>query len=130
MTAFEVEQPILNSPFEEPAEHWHIEEGSAPKRVADRRRAGRVRAPVEQDPRADRDELAVARRVVLVAHARGVAVDVPEEALLAPVHHLHGAVGVERGAVDRRVLVWLTGWGPATVAVVVSWLHRASEHRP
>ncbi len=27
MSAFEVEQPILNSPFEEPAEHWQIEEG-------------------------------------------------------------------------------------------------------
>ena len=27
--SFEVPQPILNSPFEEPAEHWHLEEGSA-----------------------------------------------------------------------------------------------------
>lgn len=40
MTSFEVEQPILNSPFEEPREHWHIEEGSAPKRLSGRRRAG------------------------------------------------------------------------------------------
>jgi len=40
MSAFEVEQPILNSPFEEPAEHWQIEEGQAPKRLATRRRAG------------------------------------------------------------------------------------------
>jgi len=40
MSAFEVEQPILNSPFEEPAEHWQIEEGHAPKRLPDRRRAG------------------------------------------------------------------------------------------
>ena len=62
----------------------------------DRGRARRVRAAVEQDPRADRDEPAVARRAVLVAHARGVAVDVAEERLLAPVHHLHGAAGVER----------------------------------
>lgn len=40
MSAFEVEQPILNSPFEEPAEHWRIEEGHAPTRVSERRRAG------------------------------------------------------------------------------------------
>jgi type III restriction enzyme len=40
MTAFEVEQPILNSPFAEPSEHWQIEEGHAPKRVPERRMAG------------------------------------------------------------------------------------------
>ena len=40
MTAFEVEQPILNSPFEEPAEHWRIQEGEAPKREKGRRPAG------------------------------------------------------------------------------------------
>ena len=36
MSAFEVEQPILNSPFDEPAEHWQIEEGQAPKRLPER----------------------------------------------------------------------------------------------
>ena len=40
MSSFEVEQPILNSPFAEPAEHWRIEEGTAPKRIPERRRAG------------------------------------------------------------------------------------------
>ncbi|MGH3560997.1 MAG: hypothetical protein ACRDTN_04140 [Mycobacterium sp.] len=40
MSAFEVEQPILNGPFHEPAEHWQIEEGQEPKRVAGRRSAG------------------------------------------------------------------------------------------
>jgi type III restriction enzyme len=40
MTAFEVDRPILNSPFEEPAEHWRIEDGRAPERIAERRRAG------------------------------------------------------------------------------------------
>ena len=40
MSAFEVEQPILNGPFAEPAEHWQIEEGHEPKRVAGRRAAG------------------------------------------------------------------------------------------
>jgi len=40
MTAFEVAEPILNSPFDEPAEHWQIEEGSAPRRATSRRSAG------------------------------------------------------------------------------------------
>jgi type III restriction enzyme len=40
MSSFEVEQPILNGPFDEPAEHWQIEEGVEPQRVAGRRSAG------------------------------------------------------------------------------------------
>jgi len=52
MTAFEVEQPILNSPFEEPAEHWQIEEGRAPERIAERRRAGYF----YRDPKAPQPE--------------------------------------------------------------------------
>jgi hypothetical protein len=27
MSGYEVPNPILDSPFEEPAAHWHIEEG-------------------------------------------------------------------------------------------------------
>jgi type III restriction enzyme len=51
MTSFEVDQPILNSPFEEPAEHWQIEEGKAPKRVPERRRAGYFyRDPTAPEP--------------------------------------------------------------------------------
>lgn len=34
MSEFEVPQPIICSPFEEPARHWHIEEGAVPDRVA------------------------------------------------------------------------------------------------
>ncbi len=30
--AFEVPEPILNSPFDEPAEHWHMVEGETPER--------------------------------------------------------------------------------------------------
>jgi type III restriction enzyme len=37
MSGFEVSEPILNSPFEEPAEHWRIVEGEEPQRVAGRR---------------------------------------------------------------------------------------------
>src|SRR5271163_1396327 len=40
MSSFEVDQPILNGPFDEPAEHWEIEEGREPRRVSGRRKAG------------------------------------------------------------------------------------------
>lgn len=39
MTSFEVEEPILCSPFEEPALHWEITEGRRPKRQTGRRPA-------------------------------------------------------------------------------------------
>jgi type III restriction enzyme len=37
--SFEVPQPILNSPFEEPAEHWFIREGEPPQKRPGRRPA-------------------------------------------------------------------------------------------
>ncbi len=40
MTAYEVPEPILNSPFEEPREHWDIREGEQPVRKPGRRPAG------------------------------------------------------------------------------------------
>ncbi len=40
MPDYEVPEPILNSPFEEPARHWNIEEGKEPERRAGRREAG------------------------------------------------------------------------------------------
>jgi type III restriction enzyme len=36
---FEVQEPILCGPFDEPAEHWLIEEGRAPSRLSGRRPA-------------------------------------------------------------------------------------------
>ncbi len=39
MSAYEVPQPILNSPFEEPQEHWHIVEGEEPAQRPGRRPA-------------------------------------------------------------------------------------------
>jgi type III restriction enzyme len=39
MSSYEVPQPILNSPFEEPKQHWHIDEGEAPHLRSGRRRA-------------------------------------------------------------------------------------------
>jgi type III restriction enzyme len=39
MSGYEVPEPILNSPFDEPSEHWHIVEGEQPERRAGRRPA-------------------------------------------------------------------------------------------
>lgn len=39
MNAYEVPEPILNSPFEEPALYWHIEEGQTPEKRTGRRPA-------------------------------------------------------------------------------------------
>jgi type III restriction enzyme len=39
-SSFEVPEPILSSPFEEPPEHWWIEEGKLPDRRPGRRPAG------------------------------------------------------------------------------------------
>ncbi len=39
MSAYEVPQPILNSPFSEPQEHWHIVEGEEPESRSGRRPA-------------------------------------------------------------------------------------------
>lgn len=39
MSAYEVPQPILNSPFEKPQEHWHSVEGETPFRKPGRRPA-------------------------------------------------------------------------------------------
>lgn len=40
MSSYEVAEPILNSPYEEPARHWHIQEGAAPEKRDGRRPAG------------------------------------------------------------------------------------------
>lgn len=39
MSSYEVPQPILNAPFEEPTQHWHIVEGEAPQCLPGRRPA-------------------------------------------------------------------------------------------
>ena len=39
MTGFEVQEPILNSPYEEPGEYWRIIEGETPEQVPGRRPA-------------------------------------------------------------------------------------------
>lgn len=39
MSGYETPEPILNSPFDEPSEHWHIVEGEQPERRPGRRPA-------------------------------------------------------------------------------------------
>lgn len=31
MTQYEVPEPIINSPFDEPGQHWYIRQGEAPE---------------------------------------------------------------------------------------------------
>jgi type III restriction enzyme len=40
MNNYEVPEPILNSPYDEPGEHWNIEEGASPEKRRGRRPAG------------------------------------------------------------------------------------------
>ena len=40
MNNYEVEQPILNSPYKEPSEYWQIEAGRPPEIRSGRRQAG------------------------------------------------------------------------------------------
>src|SRR5438309_633496 len=52
--SFEVAQPILSSPYEEPAEHWWIEEGRLPERRPRRRPAGYFyRDPSAPEPKGE-----------------------------------------------------------------------------
>jgi type III restriction enzyme len=66
MSSYEVAEPILNSPFEEPKEHWYIREGETPERRPGRRPAGYFyrdpRAPTgdtEHEARGEWQELAL-----------------------------------------------------------------------
>ena len=65
-SAFEVAEPILSSPYEEPSEHWWIEEGRLPERRPGRRPAGYFyRDPLA--PPADEDGFARGEWVELEA---------------------------------------------------------------
>lgn len=64
---FEVAEPILNSPFDEPAEHWLIRDGEQPVKLPGRRPAGYwyrdPKAPQANDAHAARGQW---RELVLV----------------------------------------------------------------
>ncbi len=38
--------------------------------------------------------------------------------------------GIELGAYDKRIIEWLAGWEPSTVAVVCGLVSRARQVRP
>jgi type III restriction enzyme len=56
MNQFEVKEPILNSPFEEPQEHWWIEEGKEASRRAGRRKAMYFYRPPTKGFEAEQEE--------------------------------------------------------------------------
>ena len=39
------------------------------------------------------------------------------------------AAGVQLGAYDYRILLWLAGWEPSTCAVIAGWITRAAADR-
>ena len=51
-------------------------------------------------------------------------------ALLGQLHAACYRSGVELGAYDRRILEWLAGWEPATVAVIAGLITRAGQAPP
>src|SRR5687768_9395538 len=71
MSNYEVPQPILNSPFEEPKEHWHIVEDEMPVRLPGRRRAIYFyRDPKAKPSRADGQTTGTAIELKLVTLMR------------------------------------------------------------
>lgn len=50
MTNFEVPEPIINTPFDEPLEYWQITEGEPPKRIGGRRPARYYYKPPGSQP--------------------------------------------------------------------------------
>jgi len=71
MSGFEVQQPILCSPFEEPPEHWRIVEGEEPQRMPGRRPAMYFyRPPSRGDEVEPRDGAGTAIELKLVNRIR------------------------------------------------------------
>lgn len=46
---------------------------------------------------------------------------------LAMLRQAYDAAGIELGAYDSRILAWLAGWEPQTVAVIAGLITRASR---
>jgi len=71
MNRHEVPQPILNSPYEEPAAHWHLEEGHPPERRPGRRPAVYYYLPPEKETGAEiREDVGTAIEMKLVNRIR------------------------------------------------------------
>ena len=57
MNNFEVDEPILNSPYEEPKQYWDIRAGEAPRKIEGQRRlAGYFYRPPSYEPAANEEE--------------------------------------------------------------------------
>jgi type III restriction enzyme len=67
---YEVDQPILNSPYEEPAEHWLIQEGEPPRRLPGRRKAMYFYRPPAGSAVPEEDGHSVAVELTLVNRIR------------------------------------------------------------
>jgi type III restriction enzyme len=70
LSAYEVEKPILNSPFEEPKEYWKLIEGEPPERVAGRRPAMYYYRPPTKDSDAGAGGAGIAIELKLVNRIR------------------------------------------------------------
>lgn len=70
MSNYEVPEPILNSPFEEPKEHWNIVEGEEPKRNAGRRPAMYYYRDPKSKPSASGKQAGIAIELKLVNRIR------------------------------------------------------------
>ena len=70
MSAHEVPEPILNSPFEEPRAHWRISELDPPERRDGRRMASYVWRPPGSDTAEDRQDAGITIELKLVSRIR------------------------------------------------------------
>ena len=70
MNAHEVPEPILNSPFEEPAEHWRISEHEPPERRSGRRPAMYLYRPPGREASESRRDAGTAIELKLVNRIR------------------------------------------------------------
>jgi type III restriction enzyme len=53
MPNYEVPEPILNSPYKEPALHWYIDEGAEPEKRTGRREGNGAAGADASKPEAD-----------------------------------------------------------------------------
>ncbi len=67
---YEVDQPILNSPYDEPAEHWLIQEGELPRRMPGRREAMYFYRPPNEEAAPGTDGRGAAVELALVNRIR------------------------------------------------------------
>ncbi|MGH9425833.1 MAG: restriction endonuclease, partial [Terriglobia bacterium] len=69
--SYEVPEPIINSPFEEPSQHYHIEEGKTPELLPGRRPAMYFyRDPKSKPERHDQGQAGIAIELKLVNRVR------------------------------------------------------------